>query len=139
MASVDKIIDVIPTEADPAWVLGYLHDKNFSTDHVMTLRSMSHINTSNLSQILNITPKTFTSYTKDISKVKIDTKEHIVLLISLMKKGAAVLGDPQEFSEWLNAPNIFLDNKEPLEFLNTISGIRFIDSRLTAMEYGDNV
>ncbi|MEZ4822026.1 MAG: antitoxin Xre/MbcA/ParS toxin-binding domain-containing protein [Ignavibacteria bacterium] len=29
--------------------------------------------------------------------------------------------------------------KSPITFLNTITGIRFVNDRLTAMEYGDNV
>ncbi|WP_340198569.1 antitoxin Xre/MbcA/ParS toxin-binding domain-containing protein [Ascidiimonas sp. W6] len=139
MLARQKVIDLIPTEADPAWMLSFLQDKKFTINHVRALKALSHINIRELSQILNINPKTFTTYTKDISKIKIDTKEHIILLISLLKKGAEVFGDTQDFNEWLESPNVFFDHKEPISFLNTISGIRFVDSRLTAMEYGDNV
>lgn len=30
-------------------------------------------------------------------------------------------------------------NKAPLSFLDTISGIKWVDNRLTAMEYGENI
>jgi uncharacterized protein (DUF2384 family) len=132
-------MDTIPTTANPSWVIGYLGDEKFSTNHILALKKVSKANNSVLSEILGITPKTFNAYSKDVSKIKIDTKEHIILLLSLMKKGKEVFADQQEFNEWLHSPNVFFDSKEPIQFLNTISGIKFIDSRLTAMEYGDNV
>jgi uncharacterized protein (DUF2384 family) len=56
-----------------------------------------------------------------------------------MKHGIHVFGTAAAFEEWLNKGNFYFDNKLPVSFLNTITGIKFIDDRLTAMEYGDNV
>ena len=50
-----------------------------------------------------------------------------------------VFESKENFDKWLLSENYFLDNKPPEEFLNTITGIQFIDDRLTAIEYGDNV
>ena len=133
------IMDNIPVTANPSWVIGYLNDGEFDTRHVNALKKISGANNNVLSEILGVTPKTFNAYSKDISKLKIDTKEHILLLLSLLKKGSEVFDGQGEFNEWLNSPNVFFDNKPPVEFLNTISGIKFVDSRLVAMEYGDNV
>ncbi|WP_245826382.1 MbcA/ParS/Xre antitoxin family protein [Spirosoma rigui] len=44
-----------------------------------------------------------------------------------------------EFDQWLNRKNFFFDNKSPNSFLNTVTGVRFVDDRLTALEHGDNV
>lgn len=129
----------IPITANPTWVIGYLNGGEFDTQHIGALKMLSGANNHVLSEILGITPKTFNSYSKDISKLKIDTKEHILMLLSLMKKGGETFDGREEFNDWLNEPNVFFDNKRPIQFLNTISGIKFIDSRLTAMEYGDNV
>jgi uncharacterized protein (DUF2384 family) len=60
-------------------------------------------------------------------------------LLSLMQHGIEVFGSKSDFDQWLATENFFLDGKEPNSFLNTIAGVRFIDDRLTAMEYGDNV
>ena len=133
------LMENIPVTANPAWVIGYLNDGEFDTQHVNALKKISGANNNVLSEILGVTPKTFNAYSKDISKLKIDTKEHILLLLSLMKKGSEVFDGQGEFNEWLNSSNVFFDNKQPVEFLNTISGIKFVDSRLVAMEYGDNV
>jgi uncharacterized protein (DUF2384 family) len=66
-------------------------------------------------------------------------KEQVLLLLSLIKHGVEVFGSVKEFDNWLNAENFYFDNKSPVTFLNTITGMKFIDDRLTAMEYGDNV
>lgn len=134
-----KIFENIPKELRASWVVSYLSTDKFTPRHVKILRTKTNAGDKRLSSILSIAPKTFVSYTKDVSKIKIDTKEHILLLISLLKHGADVFGSEDGFNNWLDTKNVFLDNKNPLDLLNTISGIRFVDDRLVAMEYGDNV
>ena len=139
LAKKNIILDSIPTEIDPSWIISFLNENKFSVDYIQALKSLTKINNKILANILNITPKTFTSYSKDVSKVKIVTKEHILLLLSLMKRGYEIFGDNHDFNSWLDYPNVFLDNNKPIDFLNSISGIHFIDSRLTGIAYGDNV
>jgi uncharacterized protein (DUF2384 family) len=57
----------------------------------------------------------------------------------LIKHGIEVFGSVEEFHQWLNRKNFYLDNKTPNSYLNTVTGVKFVDDRLTAMEYGDNV
>lgn len=45
----------------------------------------------------------------------------------------------EDFELWLSQKNYLLDNRAPEDFLETISGIKFIDNRLTAIEFGENV
>lgn len=66
-------------------------------------------------------------------------REHIVMLLALYDHGADVFGDVPTFEKWLSTPNLLLDQRAPLTYLNTINGIRLIDDRLTALEYGENV
>jgi len=42
-------------------------------------------------------------------------------------------------NDWLSKENFFFDNKAPGSFLNKISGIKFTNDRLCAIEHGDNV
>lgn len=140
MAPAEKgIFEGIPSELEVSWVISYLEKNKFTPGHVRILREKTSAGDKRLSFMLNISPKTFVSYTKDIAKTKIDTKEHILMLISLLKHGAEVFGSEEGFNDWLDIKNVFLDNRKPMEFLNMISGIRMIDDRLVAMEYGDNV
>ena len=62
-----------------------------------------------------------------------------MLLISLLEHGIDVFDTTENFDKWLLTENFYLDNNPPKDFLDTITGIKFIDDRLTAMEYGDNV
>lgn len=139
MLADKKIFNMIPGDLDPSWVVNYLNTDQFTSGHVRVLRDKAKTSDKVLSSLLNLAPKTFVSYTKDISKIKIDTKEHVLLLISLFKRGSKVFGSEDNFSRWLDSNNVFLDNKKPLSFLNTTSGIRIINDRLVAIEYGDNI
>lgn len=89
---------------------------------------------------LSITSKTLENYRKRKRlRLKTALKEHMVLLLSLYEHGREVFGSIQEFETWLSHKNILLDDTEPSEFLDTITGVSFIDNRLTAIEFGENV
>ena len=65
--------------------------------------------------------------------------EHAIALYALFIHGNEVFGSEDEFTTWLNQNNFHFDGKSPYSYLQVISGIKFIDDRLTALEYGDNV
>ena len=106
---------------------------------IQYLDELSTLKDEIISSWLNITTRTYRNYkTKDVS-LKDNTKEHIVLLISLYKHGLEVFNTKDDFEKWLTTTNLLLDNKAPADFLDTVSGLKFIDNRLTAIEYGENV
>lgn len=139
MISERNVYKTIPPILEPSWVVNYLEKGKFTPIHVRLLRAKTGASDKVLSSILNIAPKTLVSYTKDVSRTKLDTKEHILMLISLLKHGGEVFGTEENFGQWLDSKNVFLDNRKPMDFLSTISGIKMIDDRVTAIEYGDNV
>ena len=98
---------------------------------------MSTLNDDTISGWLNINSRTFRNYKKTETQLKDNTQEHVVMLISLYKHGIDVFGNAENFDLWLSTKNIFLDMKPPIDFMDTISGIQFIDDRLTSIEYGD--
>ncbi|HEY8781625.1 MAG TPA: MbcA/ParS/Xre antitoxin family protein [Mucilaginibacter sp.] len=57
----------------------------------------------------------------------------------LFEHGIEVFGTKKSFTTWLEKENFFFDKKAPAEFMKTEAGIKFIDDRLTGIEYGDNV
>src|SRR5690606_35359 len=120
----------------------YFYTINNKSNHelVMLLDSIIGLNDSVLSDWLNITPRTYRNYKQNTDVVlKGNVKEHIVLLLSLYKHGVEVFGNTADFEHWLTEKNRLLDNEAPYSFLTTVSGIKFIDNRLTALEYGENV
>jgi uncharacterized protein (DUF2384 family) len=120
-------------------ILNYLIAKDISHHHLNTLRAMSNFKDDEMADWLNISVRTFRDYRKPGVTYKENLKEHILILLSLFKHGHDVFGGRESFDAWLNTENFFLFGKKPAAFLNTITGIRHIDDRLTALEYGDNV
>ena len=60
-------------------------------------------------------------------------------LLFLIRHGRSVFGQDEVFYEWLHTRNFHFNNEMPSSYLYSLSGIQFVDERLTAMEYGDNV
>ncbi len=134
------ILEDIPRVEEYAATYLYSTRKHNDMDFIYALKKLVGMKLTTLAQWLNITPRTFQNYLDRRSiTLKDNLREHIVMVLALYKHGKEVFGTIPDFESWLSAKNIFLDNKAPADFLDTISGIRFIDSRLTAIEYGDNV
>lgn len=138
LKSYKQIIDEIPEVRDFANVYFYVNRYDIDQKYIKYLDELSGLKDDIISNWLNITTRTYRNYkTKDIS-LKDNTKEHVVLLISLYKHGLEVFSTKDDFENWLTTPNVLLDKKAPMDFLDTVSGLKFIDNRLTAIEYGEN-
>jgi len=136
----ERIIAGIPSVSDFSGIYFYTINNKSNHELVMLLDSIIGLNDSVLSDWLNITPRTYRNYKQNTDVVlKGNVKEHIVLLLSLYKHGVEVFGNTPDFEHWLTEKNRLLDNEAPYSFLTTVSGIKFIDNRLTALEYGENV
>jgi len=106
--------------------------------HLQAIKDLTLFNDEKISDWLDISVKTFRSYKKPDSIIKARIKEQAVMALSLIKHGIEVFETKENFSNWLIKENFFFDKKAPIEYMNTNSGIKFIDDRLTALEYGDN-
>lgn len=134
-----KVIDEIPEVNDFTNIYFYVNHYDIDQSYIQLLDELSGLKDEIISKWLNITTRTYRNYkTKNVS-LKDNTKEHIVLLLSLYKHGLEVFNTKEEFEQWLTTPNFLLDSKSPMDFLDTISGLKFIDNRLTAIEFGENV
>ncbi|HRP90286.1 MAG TPA: DUF2384 domain-containing protein [Edaphocola sp.] len=138
-AKYKSIMEEIPVVDDPGSVYFYLSKTNINNTYIDLIDELTSINDTTIAHWLNITPRTLRNYRAKDATLKDNTKEHIVSILALFKHGIHTFGSVKPFEKWLSTPNFFLDEKAPSDFLDTISGIRFIDNRLTAMEYGENV
>ncbi|WP_312716986.1 antitoxin Xre/MbcA/ParS toxin-binding domain-containing protein [Sphingobacterium multivorum] len=135
-----KIIKEIPPVGDSSGIYFYTVKSNFDSEFILILDNIIGLNDITLSKWLNITPRTFRNYKNNNELIlKDNIKDHIILILSLYKHGIEVFGHVENFEAWLSEKNYLLDNCTPASFLETISGIKFIDNRLTAMEFGENV
>jgi len=134
-----KILKNIPNRINDIDILLYLEGEKVNWEYVQALKEITHFNDDILSNWLNISVKTFRSYKKTNQEININIKEHVLLLLSLVQHGNKIFNSIQKFEEWLKTENFYFNRKAPIEYLKTITGIRFVDDRLTAIEYGDNV
>ncbi len=134
-----NILSNIPTRINDADILMYLQGEKVNLEYVQTLKRITAFNDEILSNWLNVSVKTFRLYKKPKQEINVNIKEHVLLLLSVIQHGKSVFSSIDEFEEWLKMENFYFNSKAPIEYLKTITGIRFIDDRLTALEYGDNV
>ena len=129
----------IPAYVSEPEMLYAVRKNSVTTEYLSRLKDISGLKDERLSTSLNLSIKTFRNYKVKLSTMKPHLQEHVLALISLYKHGISVFGNQKQFNEWLTKPNHFFDNDQPINFFTTISGIRYVDDRLTAIEYGDNV
>lgn len=129
----------VPAHINDSEILSLLYSREVNWQHVNAIKTLTEFNDTIISDWLNVSVKTFREYKKPPTTFKENVKEQVLLLLALIKHGIAVFGSVKEFDQWLKRANFYFDNKNPNAYLNTVTGIRFVDDRLTAMEYGDNV
>ncbi len=129
----------VPGHINDSEILSFLYSREVNWQHVNAIKTLTDFNDTIISDWLNVSVKTFREYKKPPTTFKENVKEQVLLLLALIKHGIAVFGSVKEFDQWLNRSNFYFDNKSPNAYLNTVTGLRFVDDRLTAMEYGDNV
>ena len=132
-------LEDIPEQISDSEVLTYLQTKNIDWNYLNNIKKITDFNDEVISNWLNVSVKTYRSYRLPNNKFKDNVKEQIILLLSVVRHGISVFGTAKEFNQWLNSKNFYFDYKIPNAYLNTVTGIRFVEDRLTAIEYGDNV
>lgn len=132
-------LDSIPDQVNESEVEYVLQKKQVSWKHVQALKDLSQYNDEVLAGWLNLSVRTFRDYRKPATILKENVREQVILLLTLIKHGIKVFGSASDFYTWLHTRNFYFNNQLPAGFLNMVTGIRFVDERLTAMEFGDNV
>lgn len=120
-------------------VLDYMYRRDVDWRHVLTLSQLTGTSDILVSDWLNVNVKTLREYRKPGTQLKENIKEHVLLLLSLMKHGHRIFGSRDLFDRWLSTPNFFFDGRPPSALLHTVTGIRFVSDRVSAIEFGDTV
>jgi uncharacterized protein (DUF2384 family) len=132
-------LDGIPDRLSESEVLYALRSKNIDTRYLNAMSAVTSYSLETMAGWLNVTPRTLRNYQQKKTTWNEAFKEHLLLLLGLFKHGLMLFGTSAAFDEWLKLKNFHFDDASPVTFLNTVTGIRFIDNFLTAMEFGDNV
>jgi uncharacterized protein (DUF2384 family) len=134
-----SILEEVPARVNESEILYLLNHKEIDWHYVNAVKKLTAVNDDVLADWLNLSVKTFREYRKPHSVFKENFKEQVLVLLALFKHGTSVFGTAKEFENWLNTANFHFDGQKPASFLSKITGVRFVDERLTAMEHGDNV
>jgi putative toxin-antitoxin system antitoxin component (TIGR02293 family) len=62
--------------------------------------------------------------------------ERVLELASFAQRGIQVIGEKEAFAEWVHSPLVALDNKKPIDFLDTSFGINVLLKILGRLEQG---
>jgi len=139
ISSTKQNISTIPEIGNFTKILFYLRNNDVNWNYFNYFKEITTLSDEITSNWLNINSKTLRAYRKPESTSKDNVKEHLVLLIALYQHGIDVFEGKEKFDSWLISENYYFDRKAPMDFLDTITGIKFIDDRLTAIEFGDTV
>ena len=139
MTEQAALLEKIPTRISNSEIVTLVNKININWKYLRLFKEYTSVKDDTISDWLNINVRTLRNYRKYEINFKDNIKEQLILLFSLFKHGSEVFGNVEDFSNWLHSENFFFDKKAPVSYLNTETGIRLVDDRLTAMEYGDNV
>ncbi len=134
----------IPNQIDEQTILNLIQegqlDGNKGKPYLKTLKDSTLVSDKEISRWLGVSERTYANYKQAKSlDLKPQLQESVLKLLAVIKHGTSVFGSAVGFHTWITNTNFFFDNKRPLDFMTTSSGLKFIDDRLTAIEYGDNV
>lgn len=133
-----NLLKNIPSRVDTNVTLRMVKGNKIGAQHLQAIKDLTALNDEKISDWLDVSVKTYRAYKKPNAVIKERIQEHAVLTLSLIKHGIEVFGTTDAFAGWLEKENFYFDKKAPIDFMDTYSGIKFIDDRLTGMEYGDN-
>lgn len=134
----EPALSYIPAKIDTAATLSLIQSDKPSHQHFKAIKDITSFTDEKIADWLDISVKTYRTYTKPGAKIKASIEERALIALSLIKHGTEVFGGTENFVEWLEKDNFYFDKKAPITFMHTNSGMKFIDDQLTGMEYGDN-
>ena len=128
----------MPTSVNPTILVGLIGKLDSVFNHLEYIKENTESSDDTIAYWLNVNVKTYRNYRAENAVLKPDVKEHLIILAAITKHGLQVFETHKSFSKWLKTDNFMLGGQKPTDLLNTNSGVRLVDDRLTGMEYGDN-
>ncbi len=133
-----QLMQQLPNPMTELYIVNQMNEGMIDNNYLQAIKDISNLPDAIIASILDVTPKTYKTYITGKIRFKEKIQEQIILLLDLYKHGIHVFSSEENFQQWLERPNFYLDQKKPLEFLVSKSGITFIDDQLTAIQYGEN-
>ena len=103
-----------------------------------TLKSLATYMGINMEQLSSLLHSSHRNIQRKQDDELLDTlkTEKVLELAAFAQRGIDVIGSKEYFAEWLQSPLPALDNKKPIDFLDTTFGIQMLNKILGRLEYG---
>ena len=100
-----------------------------------TLSAKLGISMERLSRLLNISLRTL-QRKKDTDHLSIHVSEQILAIAEVVIRGIEVLGSQQSLEIWLHSQLAFLNNRKPIDIMDTTIGTQLLLKILGRIEHG---
>lgn len=99
--------------------------------------SIKWLDETDIAKVLGVSPRTLRRKNETPDKaMPPDLASKAWLLSETLSKATEIFGGKDEAEQWMAAPAIGLDNRRPIELLQTLQGAALVDDFLTRLEYG---
>ena len=88
-----------------------------------------------LSQLLNISIRTL-QRKSPTDKLSVHVSEHMLSIAEVVMRGTEVLGSERSFETWLHSTLTSLDDRKPIDIMDTSIGTQLILNILGRIEHG---
>src|ERR1051326_1562732 len=85
--SESLILEEVPGQINDSEILSFLHTKEIHWQNATAIKQLTGCNDDLISEWLNLSVRTFREYRKPKSSFKENVKEHVLLLLALIKHG----------------------------------------------------
>lgn len=89
-----------------------------------------------LANLLGLDPRTIDNYRKQGRNFPPLAGELLLKITQLFGVGEEVFGSVEAFRDWLAAPSEVFDQRSPMTFLNTSTGVVLVQQALLRIAYG---
>ncbi|QJD79481.1 type II RES/Xre toxin-antitoxin system antitoxin [Spirosoma rhododendri] len=97
--------------------------------------SLLDVSDKEMARLLNQSVATFHRQAR-LGRLDPSTSERLLLLSQLAVYGASVFQDRGKFNRWLRRPLRLLENRSPLDLLDSSTGVRLVEDLLGRIDYG---
>ena len=122
------------TNVDPLQLIQEAR-KGISKAYLLKISEALSLTLTELSKILHISIRSIQRYANN-KKMDIDISAKAIQLENLRRKGVDVFGTNDAFNNWLRTPIIALNQKTPIDYLNTPFGFEMIEQLLGKKKKG---
>jgi len=111
-----------------------LSRKGISMKVLKKIQEFTSLTSKEISQILPVSERQLVRYSLD-HMLRKDISSHLIQIVELFDTGYDIFGE-EKFQRWIRSEIIVLDDRCPIDFMDTPIGINMIEDILGRIEHG---